>query len=162
MSRSVDTRSPEGVIATKGNIVSGDYVEAQYGPGIPRDEFEFSRKYVARDASVGASAVVTDDTSGEPLDTGNLQAGTYEVFLKVRHPSTAAANRSIIVQHRNAADNATSRTLVTHLADGPTGATKVYGPFRVAIAAGESIRVVTGTDATNANVTAELRVTRVE
>lgn len=158
MSRSVDTRSPEAVHATKGNIVPDTY---HVQPGISRDEPEFSRKYVARDASIGASALVTDDTTGETLDTGPLAAGTYEVFLKARHPSTAAANRQLLVQHRNAANAATVRTLATHNADGPTGGTAVYGPVTVTVAAGERVRVVSGSDATNANVVAELRVTRV-
>lgn len=165
--RVIDTRSADATYATKGNIVPQLLGEgggrATGGTGVlGTSDVDGTYSFAINDAATGASGVLTDDTTAQTADTAPLPAGTYEVWVKVRHPSTAAANRSVIVQHRNAANNATQRTLETFLADGPTGAVR-YGKYTgVVLAAGERIRLVTGTDATNANIYAELSVTKVD
>jgi hypothetical protein len=165
--RVVDSRNPEAAYATKGNIVAPTTAEG--GPStlggsgvLTRSNIESEYHYAINDASAGASALLTDDTTGQTADTGNLAAGTYDVFVKVRHPSTASANRSLVVAHRNAADNGNTRILETFLADGPTGAIRTGKYTGVQVAVGESFRIHTGSDATNANVYAELHVQRVD
>ena len=153
----LDTRTPEGVYATKGNIVAPTVDAAG-----PRAKFDSLPEIVTKrisDAATGASGLVTDDATGQTADTGPLGAGTYRYFLKARHPSTAAANRSVILEHRNAANSATVRTLKTLLADGPLGRAQT-DEGTVTLVDAERIRVITGSDATNANILLELRVER--
>lgn len=164
--RVIDTRSREATYATKPNIVPQTPDEGglrEVGSGVlGTDNVETDFSAAVKDAATGASGLITDDTTGQVADTGPLPAGTYEVYVKVRHPSTAAANRSVIVEHRNAANAATLRTLQTFLADGPTGATRTGKYTGVVLAAGERIRCITGTDATNANISVELYATKVD
>ena len=63
------------------------------------------------DHLTGASAVVTVDVpvAGSPAvdaDTGALAVGEYAYYLEVTHPSAAAANREVQIQHRDSGNAA--------------------------------------------------------
>ena len=108
--------------------------------------------------ALGAGAVVARPLQTFPdsstiaarnFDTGDLPAGTYDVYAKLQEVDAAAANRGLILEHRNAADNATLATLGGALAN---PSFEVYAEVctRVVVAAGESIRIIQGSAAASA------------
>lgn len=81
----------------------------------------------------GASTVVAD--------TGQLAAGTYRLEATLGFSDTLAAGKHIMVEHRNAANNA----IVATLALCPAGA--AMGDFvvsRLVVALNERVRAITG------------------
>lgn len=157
----LDTRSAGAVIGTKDNIVPDD--SAQGRRGAAADD-GLVLAVAGIDAATGASGVVTVDTSQEAgtttaADTGALAVGEYAYYLEVTHPSAAAANREVQLQHRDAA-NAANIGLYGTFAAG-SGKRVKRGKFIVETA-NERLRAVTGTDITNANIAIKLYVWRVE
>lgn len=152
----VDPRGPAAVLATKGNIVP----ETDSGYGNPAGLLGENPDFVAggTDAATGASGVLTGDTvidqgAVAAADSGAVAtAGNYAIYAEATHPSAAAANRQVLVQHRDAANAATLETLGTWPAG--SGFRRFQG-IRF-LKASERVRLVTGTDATNANISFKL------
>jgi len=154
MPTQVDARGPQGVLATKGNIVA----QTEYGNPVALLGENPDFYAGGTDASTGASAVVTADG---PIDQGGVPtgdsgavaaAGNYAIYAEVTHPSAAAANRQVLIQHRDAGNAATLETLKTVNAGG--GLQRFQGVRY--LRASERIRLLTGTDATNANIAFKL------
>jgi hypothetical protein len=145
----VDPRGPAAAYATKGNIL----VPTDYGnPSVQTGE-NWDLIAGGTDASTGASSVVTADSvpiAGAALsgDSGALAAGEYAYYIEITHPSAAAANRQVLVQVRDAANAQTQRTIDSVLA----GAGKRILQGKLQLDTNERIRLLTGTDATNANI----------
>jgi hypothetical protein len=142
----VDPRGAQAALATKGNILpQTDYGNPQALLGENADYYA-----AGIDASTGASAVVTADTSipggAAPIgDSGQLAAGEYAYYIEVLHPSAAAANRQVLVQVRDAANAQTQRTIAT--VNAGAGTQKLQG--RLQLDTNERVRLLTGSDATN-------------
>lgn len=155
----VDTRHAGAVYATKENIVPDDSAQGQ------RHAPASLVAYVEGvDASTGASAVVTVDTSAAPGstlagDTGALPVGEYAYYLEVTHPSAAAANREVQLQHRDSGNAATIGSYGTFAAG--SGKRIKRGKFTVETA-NERLRLLTGTDATNTNIAVKLLVWKID
>jgi len=153
----LDTRQG-GVIATRDNIVPNDSAQ---GVALVDQPILYVE---GTDAATGASAVVTVDTApaaGSTLvgDTGQLPVGEYAYYFEVTHPSAAAANREVQLQHRDSGNAANIGVFATFAAG--SGKRTKRGKFTVETA-NERLRVLTGTDATNANIAIKLFVWRVE
>lgn len=156
---SLDTRAG-GVLATRDNIVPNDSAQ-----GVAALDFANLVTYVeGTDAATGASGVVTVDTSqaagSTPTgDTGQLGVGEYGYYFESTHPSAAAANREVQLQHRDSGNAANIGVFATFAAG--SGKRIKRGKFTVETA-NERLRVVTGTDATNANIAVKLLVWKIE
>ncbi len=157
----LDTRAG-GVIATRDNIVPNDSAQglsALQGALTPTTYLE------GVDASTGASSVVTVDTNAAPgstglaADTGQLGVGEYGYYIEVTHPSAAAANREVQIQHRDSTNAANIGLYATFLAG--SGKRTKRGKFTVETA-NERLRLLTGTDATNANIAVRMWVWKIE
>lgn len=158
----VDTRHAGAVIATKDNIVPDDTAQGQRGAaGVDGSTVLYVE---GTDAATGASGVVTVDTSQAPgstaaADTGALPVGEYAYYAEVTHPSAAAANREVQIQHRDSG-NAANIGLYATFAAG-SGKRIKRGKFFVETA-NERLRLVTGTDITNANIAVKLFVWKID
>lgn len=148
----LDNRQPLGVIATKGNIVPDDSSGNALSKYLHGESAQFFVEGV--DASAAASAVVTVDvpaagSGAVAADSGAVAAdGEYAFYVEITHPSAAAANRRVIVQHRDAANAVTLENIAAVLA----GAGKQIFTGKRQLRASERIRLLTGTDATNVNI----------
>jgi hypothetical protein len=89
---------------------------------------------------VGASNVAPAANAVQ-ADTGQLSAGNYEFVVNLSASDTVAVGKGLIVEHRNAANNA---TVVVLGAVAPSGAVALHIP-RITLAANERVRVIVGT-----------------
>lgn len=160
MSPVLDTRNEGGVLGTRDNIVPDDSAQGLRG-GTPQAVVAYVEGV---DAATGASAVVTVDTGAAPGstlagDTGQLAVGEYAYYVEITHPSAAAANRQVLIQHRDSGNANTIGTRGT--VNAGAGKQINRGKFTVETA-NERLRLLTGTDATNANIAVKFLVWRVE
>lgn len=136
---SVDSRTPEGVLTTKGNIVSDTVWPSQYEAR--------GRTPRRRITNVGANVVLGD--------SGDLVAGTYRVRWALVFNDLPATNKGLILQHRDAADAATVEQLAYCPAD-----TRGYarGETLISVAANESVRLISDSAAGAASSVAEVEL----
>lgn len=92
-------------------------------------------------APTEVGAVATAPAAGAVItDTGPLPAGVYRVESVLGLSGALAAGKHVVLEHRNAANNAT----VTTLALCPAGAVEAFMFQRVTLALNERLRVITG------------------
>lgn len=94
--------------------------------------------------SVAASAVAATGRAVAPIasavvaDTGALAAGDYRVQIALSYADTLVAGKCLIVEHRNAANAATTQVL----GGVPAGDSREVVIERYTVAANERIRVI--------------------
>lgn len=76
--------------------------------------------------------------------TGALPAGDYEITINLAVADTVAVGKGLVVEHRNAADNATLNVLGGCT---PNGGAVAFTMPRLTLALNERIRVIAGTAA---------------
>lgn len=91
-----------------------------------------------------ASAVYTGTAANTAVATLSLPtAGTYRVEIDVCSQDTVAVGKGLVVEHRNAGDTATNN----RLGGCSAGESRTIVVERLVVAAGEKVRVITGSAA---------------
>lgn len=91
-----------------------------------------------------ASPTVNGGTATAPAagavvaDTGALTAGSYRLEVTAGFADTLAAGKGLLVEHRDAANTATVRTLAII----PAGVANSFEVARIVVAASERVRIV--------------------